>query len=91
MPIVSGFWEGSPRCDRSNGPLAQAITRRVKAQQRHEQNRRLDGVPLAGVGMFPMPRTNFICGCHDQNSIGCCFSTTTGRAASAPRARKVRT
>lgn len=41
--------------------------------------------------MFQMPRTKFICGCHHQNSIGCCFSTTTGRAASAPRAIKLRT
>jgi hypothetical protein len=54
--MVSGFWGDS--CQRAiviTASVAQAITRRVKAQQRNQQNRGLDRAPVARHRDVPNP------------------------------------
>ncbi len=67
--------------------IAEAVSGRIEADERCDQNVRIDGLTSAGMGMFQTPRVMRSPGDQVRNWRGRPFSTTIGSASRAPSSR----
>ncbi len=66
---------------------SEAVSGRIDADERCDQNVRIDGLALGGNGMFQTPRVMRSPGDQVRNWRGRPFSTTTGSASRDPFSR----